>query len=374
MSDGLVRPVFLTQEFCLTGNVFPCHIVFSRVYIYASRAGAEHLSFRCYNPPWTGCNIKNNRTSQEEMKMKKNLLKILVTVMVLAAAAAMFSAGTAESHGLLSFTEWKDQLLGLQSFKFQNHKKGLGLGDCPVYTAPYNGALRFANNRQAVDTNKELYEAGKTDDGWLLVRYEPVPGTTRVGYIPPKYVSKFKSQMSIRNFGNVSAVAAGNIDVTDNPIKNGAVFATLLPGDSFSILAKYTYHGNWWYIECTVNGKTARGFIDRNYSSFYPGNDVADRMDHGEVNLQTIGSPGVSPLNTGKIGNLRIKGNQNDERKKVHQDANPDSKWLSVVYPARDYPYYAVKDGTNGRPWYYIFVEEDSAWGWIASDLAVPES
>ena len=55
---------------------------------------------------------------------------------------------------------------------------------------------------------------------------------------------------------------------TDNPVNEGETVAEPAAGDSFEILAKYTYHGNWWYIECTVDGKTARGFIDREKSSF----------------------------------------------------------------------------------------------------------
>ena len=81
-------------------------------------------------------------------------------------------AEAVSESGKMTFTEWKDRLLNVQSFKFQQHKSGIGFGDCPVYTAPSEKALRFANNRQACDTNAELYEAGRTEDGWLLVRYE----------------------------------------------------------------------------------------------------------------------------------------------------------------------------------------------------------
>ena len=58
---------------------------------------------------------------------------------------------------------------------------------------------------------------------------------------------------------------------TDNPVNEGETVAELAAGDSFEILAKYTYHGNWWYIECTVDGQPARGFIDRQTSGFVLG-------------------------------------------------------------------------------------------------------
>lgn len=310
--------------------------------------------------------------------MKRYSFKTILTVLAAMLLSISFLVGSVcaeavSESGKMTFTEWKDRLLNVQSFKFQQHKSGIGFGDCPVYTAPSEKALRFANNRQACDTNAELYEAGRTEDGWLLVRYETGNGKIRVGYIPPKYIKGFKSGMSIKNFDDLSAVAAGAIQVTDNPIKNGTPFATLPAGENFRILAKYTYHGNWWYIECTVDGKTARGFIDRNQSAFLPGNDVDSQPGQSPVQLQTIGAPSKSPAGSGQSGQIRIKGNAGDERKRVHQSADPNSKWVSVVYPTRTYPCYGSAAGTAGSIWYYIFVEEDSAWGWVASELAVLE-
>ena len=297
---------------------------------------------------------------------------LVLTALVLLCASLLPAAVCAE-NGETAYTEWKDQLLGVRRFTFQRHKNGIGLGDCPVYTAPSKDSLRFANNRQAVDTTKDIYEAGKTEEGWLLVRYEPVSGTTRVGYIPPDSLGEFKSKMSARGFGNVSAVAADAIHVTDNPIQAGGnVFATLNAGDSFSILAKYTYHGNWWYIECTAEGKRARGFIDRDKSFFYPGNDVPDNRNQDPVSMKTLGTPSVSPINTQQAGEIVINGSKNDERKMVHRDADMNSQQLTVVYPTRHYPCYGTKAGKDGRNWYYVFVEEDTVWGWVAAEIATP--
>ena len=149
---------------------------------------------------------------------------------------------------------------------------------------------------------------------------------------------------------------------TDNPVNEGETVAELAAGDSFEILAKYTYHGNWWYIECTVDGKTARGFIDREKSSFCSGGEAGLTP----VTLETLGTPSQSPLGTEKAGEILINGSKGDERKRVHKDADPESKWVTVVYPTRRYPCYGSKDA-QGASWYYIFVEEDSTWGWVRS-------
>ncbi len=307
--------------------------------------------------------------------MKSTAKKIILTVLTLALlGAAMLAAGAGAetAAGNMTVTEWNDRLLGLQSFKFMPHKDGIGYGDCPVFTAPSEKALRFANNRQACDTDQELYEAGYSEEGWLLVRYDTGNGKTRVGYIPPKYIKGFKSGMSAKHFDRLSAIAADTIAVTDNPLKAGSSFAELKAGEDFVILAKYTYHGNWWYIECTAEGKTARGFIDREKSAFYPGNDVKDNMSREAVSLLTLGTPSRSPIGTEQTGEIMINGNQGDKRKQVHQAADPNSKWVTVVYPANRYPCYGEQTGTDGKSWYYIFVEEDSTWGWLHAGFARP--
>ena len=144
----------------------------------------------------------------------------------------------------------------------------------------------------------------------------------------------------------------------------------LAAGDSFAILAKYTYHGNWWYIECTAGGKTARGFIDRESSALYPGGNDAGILS-APVTLQDLGTPGISPLGTEQAGELVVNGREGDERKLVHKEPDSEGKWVSVVYPARHYPYYGTKDAKRST-WYYVFVEEDSAWGWVRSTFCTP--
>lgn len=301
----------------------------------------------------------------KKFSVKKTFSVLCAVLLILSVFASCAAAESAK----LTFTAWKDRLLSVQSFKFQRHKEGLKLGltsDVPVYTAPSMDALRLANGHAACDTNMELYEAGYTDDGWLLVRYDPGNGKIRTGYIPPKYCRKngFRSSMSQKGFDSLSAVAAGTIAVTDNPKDGGSAFAELADGDSFRILAKYTYGVNWWYIELTVDGKTARGFISRDTSSFYPGEDVEDHQTL--VNMETIGTPSVSPLGTAQECTILINGNKGDERKKVHRDADPNSGWVSVVYPTNTYPCYGSKVGTTGKTWYYVFIESDSMFGWIS--------
>jgi hypothetical protein len=301
--------------------------------------------------------------------MKKLFIRIFLTVLtlVLAVSAVPASGVRAEeaAEGGLTYTEWKEQLLSAPRFTFSHHKDGIGRGTCSVYLAPEKGALRLANGYQNVDTNHDIYEGGYTEEGWLFVRYVNSKGYTRVGYIPGNEVKRFKSSLSMRKFVRIGAVAADTIPVTDNPVKDGVAFTELNAGDSFTVLAKYTYNGNWWYIECTAQGKTARGFIPRETASFYPGSDVADNMNQEPVTLETLGTPEKSPQGTEQMGFVVVNGNKGDDRKKIRSDATSESKWLTVVYPGRRYPCYGIKTGERRKDWYYIFVEEDSMWGYV---------
>ena len=188
------------------------------------------------------------------------VLFLLVFTMI----AATASAGTSIGNG----NNLAEQLRQVPEFKFYHCKQGIGRGVCPVYTAPSEDAFRVSE-KASIATDYDMYEGGY-DAGWLMVRYETNKGSVRVGYIPPKYAKGYKSYWGTRSFAYVPVTAGQTILVTDNPLLPGSGFATLAPGESFHILAKYTYHGDWWYIECDVDGQIARGFIDRESSVLNP--------------------------------------------------------------------------------------------------------
>ena len=205
---------------------------------------------------------------------KLRMLLLLVVCFSLLLSAASAGTSITSRSGSSTTTSLQQQLDALPPFKFANHKKGIGYGSCPVYSAPSTDSYRAANGKATVATNSDMAEAGYVS-GWLMVRYETNNGAYRVGYIPPKYVKNFKSSMA-PHFGYISVVAEDTIYVTDNPMRHGDYFAMLDPGESFHILSKYTYYEDqglsWWYIECTVDGKIARGFIEMYDSQFDEGN------------------------------------------------------------------------------------------------------
>ena len=309
--------------------------------------------------------------------MRKIISVILVFALCLAFAAGA-SAGTSISGGSGTGAGspgggLADQLRQVPEFRFYHCPNGIGYDACPVYTAPSENAFRMANGKATVSTDHEMYEGGY-DAGWLMIRYETNGGETRVGYIPPQYIRGYQSVWGTRSFSYVPVTAAQTIQVTNNPLLRGSAFAYLDPGECFHILAKYTYHPNWWYIECIVDGKPARGFIDRDSSAFYLG-DLSSEVpsedpDRGRlVTLETLGSPSVSPLGTGQVGIIEVAYGPYG-RKIVYQNPDSDSREVTYLDTGVQCPCYEVRTGGSGTEWYYIWIEGLSRWGWIPSGSA----
>lgn len=291
------------------------------------------------------------------MKKLTMMFLMLMTIVLLVTGALGDAAGAGTEEAALL-----ERLRVMKDFKFRNHEEGIGGGVCPVYSAPSERSFRGAAGKASCNTDKKMAEAGYDANGWLMVRYEIDPGFYRIGYIPPRHVQAFHSTMPGPVHERIPATAAGNLEVTDNPAGTSQPFAVLEEGTPFTILSKYTYSGSWWYIECSVEGKTARGFIDRNKSGF--------RLGNGDTvyNMQNIGIPSVSPHGTAPTG-MTVWPHEGS-RKLVREKASAASKQVTVAYPGQAYPVYETAKGPGNTDWYYIFVESDSAWGWIASTSA----
>lgn len=230
--------------------------------------------------------------------MKKNIISIAAFMLVIcifcmttAVAGRSIDGERQKNHQVLPDLE--ERLRRIPDFKFYHQKNGIGYGVCPVYTAPSEDAFRMSNGKACVATDFDMYECGFDCTGWLFVRYETNNGGTNTGYIPPRYVRGFRSQMSCKNFEYIPATAVKTIRVTNNPLLRGSAFAILDPGEVFHILAKYTYHGDWWYIECIVDGQLARGFIDRQESIFSLGIQDPSEIDASNGVGKTINDHSV---------------------------------------------------------------------------------
>ena len=255
----------------------------------------------------------------------------------------------------LAYTNTTD-LYNVKDFKFHHYKYGIGCGACPVYTAPSKDAYRVG--RATCGTDDDMYVAGKDAAGWLLVRYETGNGGVRVGYIPPEYVRGFKfthtNYVQYINESRIPCVADDDIPISDNPMSTHSSFGTIYRGETYYIMATYTYHGNWWYVETYINGQPARGFIDRNRVNPNP-YSASQPVEQPQV-------PEVSPLNTRLLGFLTITADPTI----VRRNADPGTDMVGRVHGYETYPYYEYKKGSTGSLWYYIYVFDQNCWGWVS--------
>ncbi len=144
----------------------------------------------------------------------------------------------------------------LQGFNYATMR---GNQTFPVYSAPNYSAWRGANGYAEVNTNGAVYVAG-WERGWLLVMYETNSGSVRVGYITGSIQGELSSFPQL-NFSYSSATVTSTCTLTDDPARTGTSMQTLHAGAQVTYLTTYFNRCAWDYVETTVNGQTARGFI-----------------------------------------------------------------------------------------------------------------
>ena len=295
------------------------------------------------------------------MKNNGKCRKITAAVLTLILAALCLCAqAESDSSAPAARSETVAELLKVIDFKFFVKENGIGTGSAPVYTAPSEDSLRLADGKASCSVESEIAVAGY-EDRWLMVRYEigkkeEKDKQARVGYIPPKYSKGYKTGRGKITFSRVPVQLAADTEITDNPRHNSTPFGTLPAGTDITILGKYTYTGNWWYIEAELDGKLARGFIDRSEAEILADGTVY----HGNLEL---GFPVTSPENTRQTGTVTVNGTA-DDAMIVRQDAGADSRMVARVYGGESFPCYGSREVRHGRIWYYIWV--DGVWGWFS--------
>ena len=291
----------------------------------------------------------------------KELLKgrRLVTVLIVLALVLSVLCAHADSVSSCPAAESETvaALLDVLDFKFFVRPDGIGKGTAPVYTAPSEDSLRLAGGSASCDVEAEIAPAGYVNGEWLMVRYDLKDGKARVGYIPPKYSRSYVAEVYRIEFDEVPVQLAASIEITDNPRGNSTPFGTLPKGTDITVLAKYTYTGNWWYVETTLDGQLTRGFIDRSAAAL-----LADGETY--FGIEDLGFPAASPEGRERIGTVTIHGTEDDARI-VRRHADKDSPMVARVYGGDSFPCYGAEEGANGKIWYQIWV--DGVWGWYSS-------
>lgn len=145
----------------------------------------------------------------------------------------------------------------LQGFQYVELRSGQNLA---VYAAPSKSAWRGAKGKAEVSTNGAIYAAG-WESGWLLVMYETNNGSVRVGYVKESSIRGGVPVDTTLDFSYDPATVLSSCTLTDDPARSGSAITTLSAGTEVVWLTRFYNNTAWDYVETTVNGKTARGFI-----------------------------------------------------------------------------------------------------------------
>ena len=130
-----------------------------------------------------------------------------------------------------------------------------------VYTAPSAKAYRANNGKAAVSTNGAVYALG-WDNGWMLMLYEAdKAGQYRIGYVDGAKIKGKKPALDQLSWDGSMCEVETATALTDDPALTGRTLVQLPAGTRVTYLTTMYNSTAWDYIETTINGETARGFV-----------------------------------------------------------------------------------------------------------------
>ena len=165
----------------------------------------------------------------------------------------------------------------LQGFVYVSLRTGQKLD---VYSAPAQSSWRGASGKATVSTNGAVYAAGWEGD-WLLIMYETNAGSVRVGYVNGNSVRGGVPLDTNLHFDHDPATVRRQCTLTDDPAGSATAITTLRAGTQVTYLTRFYNRSAWDYIEVTVDGKTARGFVPAGSLEVNHSPDALDSVSGG---------------------------------------------------------------------------------------------
>ena len=230
--------------------------------IYARHGYRFETGSRCYNwfiqMPWYQPNA--NETSQNHdaslnqcSKLEWNNANLIKEV-----RKEMKALGTTNPQGKGLPTPPAATVNKPRGFEYVKLQAGQTL---PVYSAPSKAAYRANNGKAAVSTNGAVYALG-WDGDWMLMLYEAnLAGQYRVGYINRDAIKGAKPALDTLAWDGSLCTVLADTSMTDDPALTGNALTRLRAGTKVIFLTSMFNNSEWYYIETTINGKIARGFV-----------------------------------------------------------------------------------------------------------------
>lgn len=161
---------------------------------------------------------------------------------------------------LLSWTDFQPPgQWSLTGFQLIQLKTGQNL---PVYSAPSASSWRGGNGKASVSTSGAVWAAGM-ENGWLQIFYEITKGGLRVGYVNAASLNEKLTGIGGLYFSYIPCQVTAACRLTDDPLQQVNTITSLRAGDQVTYLTTaINQRGQAWdYVETTVNGQTARGYV-----------------------------------------------------------------------------------------------------------------
>ncbi len=247
--------------------------------IYARHGYKFETGSRCYNwftlMPWYKPNENENSKNHSETYRQCSALENRNVDLIKQVRADMRARGTTNPQGKGMPTPPAQNVNKPRGFEFVSLKSGQKLA---VYTAPFISAYRANNGKAAVSTNGAVYALG-WDNGWMLMLYEANnAGQYRVGYVQGSQIRGKVPNLSQLDWDESPCEVLTGVNLTDDPAATGKALTYLQAGTKVTFLTTMYNTSAWDYIETTINGQVARGFIPTGYLSI-TGADATELAD-----------------------------------------------------------------------------------------------
>ena len=137
------------------------------------------------------------------------------------------------------------------------HLSRVGEGLVPVYSAPDEAAWRAAKGKAAVSLKGEMDVLGPADKEWSVIRYDVSLATQRIGCVPTQSIGQESNAGTI--YTAVPVTVNQTTFLTDDPDRSQFRQSEVKEGAALTALG---YYDNYYaYVETTVDGQRARGFV-----------------------------------------------------------------------------------------------------------------
>ena len=246
--------------------------------IYARHGYKFETGSRCYNwftqMPWYTPNANENSKDHHATYSQCSAIENQNVDLIKDVRREMRELGTTNPTGKGMPTPPAEAVNRPRGFDYVNLQGGEKYA---VYSAPSTGAYRAANGKATVSTNGPVYALGQ-DQGWMLMLYDANnSGQYRVGYIEIARIKGKKPALDILGWANSPVEVMTTTTLTDDPALTGRAMATLPAGTRVIYLSTMYNTEAWDYIETTVDGKTARGFVPSGTLSI-TGEDITEAI------------------------------------------------------------------------------------------------